>query len=275
MKNNDIDLTLFELLKKTRENQKLTLKEISQKSRISIKYLEALELGNYKEIPSIYDKLFFQTYLSFLNIENKDKILDEYNVIRGEGQLPEKFTDIEIKNDGNFFNHIKKIYFILPALVLIIIVIILAMYTKQDDDQGMLPVKELTVKDVVEEINKKELEEIVAAQSIKDSLAGKEKVSVDIFALEKTWIRVIKDHKDTTEYMLILNDKIVISADSVLTFLIGNANGLKMTVNGKDEGKIGNKGEIITFMKVTPKGIVAKNIKQPIKGNKVDTLQNN
>ena len=275
MENKERELSLFEFLKQAREKQKLTLKQISQKSRIHIKYLEAIESGDLKEIPSVYDKLFFQTYLSFIEVEDSQKIMDEYLVIRGEGKLPDKFIDLEIKNDENIFSHIKKIYFIIPALILIVIVIILAMYTKQSDDQGKKPVKELTVKDVVAEINKKETEKKLAAQIVKDSLEQKGNVLVNITATEKTWLRVIKDHQDTTEYMLKLDNQITISADSVLTFLVGNANGLKMKVNGKDEGKIGKKGEIITFMKVTSQGIVAKQIKQSIKESRIDTLQNN
>ena len=79
--------------------------------------------------------------------------------------------------------------------------------------------------------------------------------------------------------MLKSGNNIKILADSVMTFLIGNANGLKMNINGKDEGRIGKKGEIIPFMKVTSKGIVAKKIKKestiPVKESKIDTSSNN
>ncbi len=283
MENEDRELTLFELLKAAREKQKLTLKDISQKSRIHIKYLEAIESGNYKDIPAVYDKLFFQTYISFLDINDKEKLMEEYRVIRGERQLPDKFSDRANKtgsgDKAGSGNQIKKIYFIIPTAVLIIIVLILAMYTKDADEQGAPPVKELSVKEVVAEYNKEEEAKKAAEQALKDSIAQAGKLNVDIFGLEKTWMRVIKDHKDTTEYLLKPDDKVALSADSVMTFLIGNANGLKLSVNGKDEGKVGNKGEIITFMKVTSQGIVAKKVKQAgqsaKKEAKSDTLQSN
>jgi transcriptional regulator with XRE-family HTH domain len=283
MENEDRELTLFELLKATREKQKLTLKDISRKSRIHIKYLEAIESGNYKDIPAVYDKLFFQTYISFLDVDDKEKLMEEYRVIRGERQLPDKFNDRvnKINNGGSAdsLNHIKKIYFIIPTAILIVIVLILAMYTKDADEQGAPPVKELSVKEVVAEYNKEEEAKKAAEQALKDSIAQAGKLNVDIIGLEKTWMRVIKDHKDTTEYLLKLDDKVTLSADSVMTFLIGNANGLKLSVNGKEGEKVGNKGEIITFMKVTSEGIVAKKIKQAgqsaKKEAKSDTLRNN
>ncbi|GEM_PF-1445122 len=283
MENDDRELTLFELLKTTREKQKLTLKDISQKSRIHIKYLEAIESGNYKDIPSVYDKLFFQTYISFLDIEDKESLMEEYRVIRGERQLPDKFGDktSNVNSEGSrgVGNHIKKIYFIVPTLVLIIIVLILALYTKEADDHSSAPVKELTVKEVVAEYNKKEERKKTAERAKKDSIARAGKLTVDLFGLEKTWFQAVKDYKDTTEYLLKSNDEVQLTADSVITFLIGNANGLKITINGKDEGKVGAKGEIITFMKVTSQGIVAKKIKKAgtstKKGVKSDTLQNN
>ena len=67
MDEQDINESLFERLKKIRIQQNLDLSEISSKSRIQIKYLEAIESGNIEQIPNVYDKLFFQTYISFLN----------------------------------------------------------------------------------------------------------------------------------------------------------------------------------------------------------------
>ena len=51
--------SIFEELKKVRLEKKKTLKQISQSTRIHLKYLESLEKGNLLEIPEIYDKLFF------------------------------------------------------------------------------------------------------------------------------------------------------------------------------------------------------------------------
>jgi transcriptional regulator with XRE-family HTH domain len=280
MENEEKELNLFELLKKKREEQGMTLKEISQKSRIHIRYLEAIESGNYKEIPPVYDKLFFQTYLSFLDIEDKEKIVEEYRVLRGERSLSDDLADMNDTAAGSDSgNPIKKIYFVLPTIILIAIVLLLALYTREAEEPDVKQVKELSVVDVVAEYNKKEEAEKRAKQILQDSSARGGKLSVAVVGLEKTWFRVVKDYKDTSEYLIRTGNKVAITADSVMIFLVGNANGIKMAVNGKDKGKIGNKGEIIPFMKVTKKGIVAKRIKKaavkPVKESKIDTLKNN
>lgn len=64
--------TASEQIKKARLEKNLSIKEISQKLKIDVKYLEALEKGEIEKIPSgVYSKNFLKEYCIFLGINYK------------------------------------------------------------------------------------------------------------------------------------------------------------------------------------------------------------
>lgn len=65
-------------VKKIRQKRGLQLEDIAKKININSKYLEAIENGNYKELPKgIYSKIFFKKYINFLEIKHKN-IINEF-----------------------------------------------------------------------------------------------------------------------------------------------------------------------------------------------------
>ncbi|PKL72101.1 hypothetical protein CVV26_03035 [Candidatus Kuenenbacteria bacterium HGW-Kuenenbacteria-1] len=90
--------TLGEKLKKTREEKKMDLSKIEEITGIQIKYLVALEKGDYHEIHGeIYLKNFLKTYAQVLNL-NLEEI---FNLYQTEQEILNKFNPNifpEIKN---------------------------------------------------------------------------------------------------------------------------------------------------------------------------------
>ena len=129
----DLKETIFEKLKNIRLKKNLELSKIAEKTKIHIKYLEAIESGNLKEIPEVYDKLFFQTYLTSLNIKKKDEYLDEFYKIRKEVR-PQYTTTIQkiksLKTDSKRFSKLKQIYLIAPILIVVILIVFFAIIKK-------------------------------------------------------------------------------------------------------------------------------------------------
>ena len=91
-----------------------------------------------------------------------------------------------------------------------------------------------------------------------------EQVNVGINALEDTWLRLIKDKSDTSEYLLRQGNNLALSSDSTMEFLIGKANGLNMTINSNNIGVLGKSGEVVSYLKVTKDGVAAKRLKKVI-----------
>ena len=80
-------------------------------------------------------------------------------------------------------------------------------------------------------------------------------------------IIMVKDRTDTSEYLLRKGERLNLTADSTLVFLVGNAAGINFTVNGKNEGVLGQEYQVISYLKITKDGIVSKRLKEIIKEN--------
>jgi cytoskeletal protein RodZ len=277
--NEELNETLFEKLKAIRIKKNIELEKIAQKTRINIKYLEAIESGNIKNIPEVYDKLFFQTYLSSLNVKNPDEYLDAYYKIRKEAR-PQYTTTIQkinsIKTDTKRFTKLKQIYLIIPILIVVVLIVFFAMNSRTVIENDMEEVPELSVREIANEIEQK-MENDSAAQKAKQGKIEKNKmVDVKISTKELTWMRLVKDRMDTSEYLLKPGNNLTVNADSTLVFLIGNAGGVSFNINGKEAGAPGNSSEIVSYMKITSKGIVEKRLKKATRKEAIaDTLISN
>lgn len=57
-------------LKALRQKQSVTLSEIAQDTRISLRHLQSLESGRYKDLPGgIYNRAFLRAYCEYLNLD--------------------------------------------------------------------------------------------------------------------------------------------------------------------------------------------------------------
>jgi transcriptional regulator with XRE-family HTH domain len=268
MEQNEKYINLFEQLKKIRLSKNISLKTIARDSRIQVSYLEAIESGEFEKIPEVYDKLFFQTYISYLNVDEPDKYLAEFKALRKEIYYPTPTTTIQriktINTKKNTFLNLKTVFFVGPAVLLVIIIGFLAWNSKLVGDSSDGKIKELPVRKIVEDIEAKE-------KAISDSLfnvANESKeirsgsVSISMTAIDTTWLRYVKDNKDTIEYTMHPGNTISIEADSSVQFLIGNAGGVNFSINGVNKGLLGKKGEVVSYLKVTPNGIAAMRTKK-------------
>ena len=55
-------MIFYNKYKKFRIENNIDLKDISKRTKIDLKYLQALERGKSAEIPPVYVKLFFKAY---------------------------------------------------------------------------------------------------------------------------------------------------------------------------------------------------------------------
>jgi len=267
-----MDETLFERLKNLREVQKLSLEEISTKSRIRLHYLQAIEAGTIEQIPDVYDKLFFQTYLSFLKIDEseREELYKEFKSLR-KVTKPHLTTTVRqiklIKPDLKDLSRSRKLFFVLPLIIVVFIIIFMAINSTKVELGSGEEVPELEIRDIVKEVE-------TLKDTLSDSVSDAGNIAfgqitpalkILIKANQKTWLRVISDRADTSEYLLNIDDRLNLEPDSLAEFLIGKANGLELFLNGSSLGSLGSEGEVITYMKIKRDGIQSKRIKRIVR----------
>lgn len=269
--------TIFEKLKEIRTSKGIELDEITAQTKISLSYLKALEEGQPETIPAVYDSLFLKTYLNYLGIENQQEYMDEIASIRKEKGSHQTTIMRKAKieqADRRKSGAIKLLYVGLPLLIVATIIIVLAFNSTPAESDPETEIRELSVQDVVKQMRPEAepVQEIISDTLIADS----SKVKTRLLAMERTWLRVVKDQRDTVEYMLRAKESLKLEADSVLSFIVGKAAGVLFTVNEDSVGFLGDSTQVVTNLTVTANGILNKRLKQVMKRvENADTLDIN
>jgi transcriptional regulator with XRE-family HTH domain len=273
MENSTERKNLFERLKEIRIEKGIRFETITEKSRIQVKYLQALEEGDLLSIPEVYDKLFFRSYLKALSVEDEEAYFEEFLDIRREIRVDKTTTTIQISEpakdaDKKIFSH-RNLFVILPVVLIIVVLAILLINTEMIGTSSEGKVQEIDIKNVVQRIEAKEqakLDSLRLAEQIKlDSLNMLEPDSLGlalrINAERKTWFRIIADKSDTSEYLLNPGQNVTASANRTFEFLIGRADGLIFSLNGKVLNKAGTDSAVIRYMRIDSSGIAVKILK--------------
>ena len=88
-KENNADFNAADL-KQARESSGLTLNELHERTRISARYLEAIENGDFHLLPvPIYSRNFIKTYADALGVDSKPVLMRYENYLQTL-QLKEK-----------------------------------------------------------------------------------------------------------------------------------------------------------------------------------------
>lgn len=83
---------LGHILREARETKGLTLQEVQEKTRINTRYLEALENGDYENLPTpVHVRGFLRNYARFLGLDPQP-LLDRYEY--GQSNKPKKVAAI-------------------------------------------------------------------------------------------------------------------------------------------------------------------------------------
>jgi cytoskeleton protein RodZ len=79
--------SIGEKLRLAREERGIALREISEQTRISIRYLEAIEADDYKRLPGgIFNRSFIRAYAKFVGVDEHDALEDYSRTLRERGE---------------------------------------------------------------------------------------------------------------------------------------------------------------------------------------------
>src|SRR5882672_11152463 len=79
--------TIGEQLRVSREEQGIALREISNQTRISMRYLEAIEGNDYKRLPGgIFNRSFVKAYARFIGFDETVAAEGYAQYLREQGQ---------------------------------------------------------------------------------------------------------------------------------------------------------------------------------------------
>ena len=86
-------VTIGEQLRLAREGQHIPLREVSDQTRISVHYLEAIEANEFRRLPGgIFNRSFVKAYARYVGVDEKDAVESYMRFMREAGEPAEEGT---------------------------------------------------------------------------------------------------------------------------------------------------------------------------------------
>ena len=86
----------YDALKSHRETQNIEISEICEFTKINLKYIQAIESGDFTVLPTVYMRLFLRAYAEFIGADSA-KALEDYELLT-TGTVQKK-TAIDVKSN--------------------------------------------------------------------------------------------------------------------------------------------------------------------------------
>jgi len=255
-----------------RELISLTVEEVERHTHLRAVFVKALEEGAFDKLPSpVQTRGMLANYSTFLDLDTDTILLRFADVLQARHRekfaaTPREKIQTEVKTSMPLLRA-----FIAGDLIfgmaMIVILVALAIWgvgrvvSLQDQraqkalatpppivdvlgaDSKMTPTFEVTLAAASEAAPFVTAEDNAAITSAPGAGA---KVTVMVFAVERTFVRISVDGKVAFEGRMAPHETKVFEANNQVVVLTGNAAALRITYNGRDLGLMGGVGEVIS-----------------------------
>ena len=271
-----------EQLRKARLKKGASLQQIAAKSRIDIKFLEAIDNGNFGFLPELYVKAFLKQYAKAIDLDEQEIIKKYEDALAGkyiEEEEPKSLLEqkIEISNVQHqteaekqipVFNEITstqkpavkpddiikklRVLIYVAGFVLVGVIVFFTFFNKS----STIIVEEIPYEKVLEETQdryqvKEEKDETSAIAFNSDSLTLQ---FVNADSLDSAWVMIISDDLKKEDFLLYpRNTKTMIAADN-FKFTLGNSGVIILKLDNELLNFDTKRGSVRHY-EVTRKGI--------------------
>jgi transcriptional regulator with XRE-family HTH domain len=271
-----------EQLRKVRLKRGISLQQIAAKTRIDIKFLEAIDNGNFGFLPELYVKAFIKQYAKAIDLDEQETIKKYEDALAGkviDEDEPKSLLEqkIEVKNaqqqtetekqipifDGSTSEQkpavksddiVKKLKILVyvAGFIFVGVIIFFSFFNRTPT----IVVEEIPYEKVLEETQdryqvKEETDQNSVKEFISDSLTLQ---FVNADSLDSAWVMVIFDDFKKEDFLLYpKNSKIVYAADN-LKFTLGNSGVILLKLDNQPLEFEGKRGSVRHY-EVTRNGI--------------------
>ncbi|MFQ5866652.1 MAG: helix-turn-helix domain-containing protein [bacterium] len=256
-------------LQEARRNKEISLHQVSEETKIAKKYLEALEKERYDVFPAkIYVVSFLRNYARYLGLDAESLVhiyKREHSGQKDKMDLNPKFPIVMswgaeeklMSREG-----IAALRFTNKSPIAFILAI------------GVVVGAGLSAIFFLQSASRQLSQQVKAKINVSTSMP--KDISIVAEINDKTWLRVIGDGVVSFEGTLFPGEKKRWVAKNEMNVRIGNVDGVKLYMNGKDVDTIsedlGKVNELI-FTRLKGKGLIKMEQKGPLRVEKVEPLE--
>lgn len=233
--------------KAKRERMGKTLEEVSQELRISRKYLRGIEEADFaKWPPRVFSSGFIRAYARLLE-EDPEPVLTEYYAYLGSlspSDIPAQETPQWIEREHRRGN--RRTALSMAAAGVLLVGVLLSWYSMRSTPQP--PQVPETAAPAPAVPPAPPAPASPGASEVAAKPAGPVGVvppyQLLLEASELTWVMYSRDGADPVDVMLYPGDRISVQAATLITLKLGNAGGVKGTLNGEALPPFGEQGKV-------------------------------
>ncbi len=255
-----------EKLRNTRENNEITLQQMAAKTRIDIKFLEAIDNGNFSFLPNIYVRAFLKQYAKTVGLDEEETIKDyeaakqgklpEKNEVKEEKEIEEKkeepdkedipkvkekqtkpvqtFNDVS-ENQTEDDSGKKRKVMITGGSLIGMVVLVLLVYLLFFPDKSQIVVEERPYEEVLQETTQRYVEEESSDDLFSEVSTDSLQLQIINFDSKDTsWVLVISDNKLKEDYLLYPGGSKSFKAATNFKFTLGNSGVIRIRLNGEN-----------------------------------------
>jgi transcriptional regulator with XRE-family HTH domain len=250
-----------EELRQAREKNEISLQQMAAKTRIDIKFLEAIDNGNFSFLPTIYVRAFIKQYAKTVGLDEEETIKN-YEAAK-LGKLPEKveakeekkepvekiiqepekkqtqplqtFTDITETQTEEDSGKKKKAMMTGGAVAGVVVIAIL-IYLVFFQDSSQIIVEEKPYEEVLEESTQRYVEEDIDDEQL-TSIVSADSLSLLIKntdSRDSAWVLVISDNIIKEDYLIYPGSGKIFKTGNNFKFTLGNSGVIRLELNGEN-----------------------------------------
>jgi transcriptional regulator with XRE-family HTH domain len=244
--------TFSEQLRKQREERKIRLSDVAVQTRISMKFLEAIESGNFEILPETYIRAFIRDYAKAIGLDPDETIKRfDQHVESVKAASDEKAEEDRAKSSG------KQIY----------------LYTTQNiglDTAGVVilavlsylafsPEKNATVTRIdygyenTQATNQQRFDSAYEATKMQSA-----SLRLVYDAVDYIWVNLDIDEGRTYDLLMKPGTRAAFWGKKKFNMTIGNAGGLLISLNGHQYPPLGKSGAVIRDLTIMKDGTIKK-----------------
>ncbi len=273
--------TFSDELRKERVAKDISLADISKKTHINVKYLEAIEQGSFDILPETYVRAFIREYALVIGLQPK-AILKKFDVMvggkysiengtmSGSGwsgaeipSLPEQNAAGSSRPNGKpeyLRQNDNRTVAVVAGVVIVAVVLIYFVYDYATQETKAPIAQETPFQEVVKEQEKQILPQKAALDTFAVIQAAPKKDSLILRAVtvDSVWISIGKDNSPAQNIILPPEASRTWVASKQFRLSLGNAGGIRFMLNGTDIGRFGKRGAVVRGLVLTSEYLKSK-----------------
>ena len=253
-----------EQLRKLREHKQISLSNISEATRISVKFLHAIEAGKFSVLPQAYVRAFIREYARAIDVD-PEELVRQYDAANEEIQavaeewiarsrsktmLPGQ-ERVKDRPPSSVVSQRAMMGFAL--LVVAAIAVVYFTNTGSNSSPQQTPA-EVAFDKVVKESEAATVKQGTASAAASLSHAS-DSLKLEITTLDSVWLAITIDNSRKGEYLFAPERRRTWMAGGRFELSIGNAGGATFKLNDVELGELGKPGAVLRNVIITRSGI--------------------